>query len=30
MKKAIFIPARRNSTRLKDKLLLEVKGKPVI
>lgn len=30
MKKAIFIPARRGSTRLKDKLLLSVKGKPVI
>lgn len=30
MKKAIFIPARRGSTRLKDKLLLPVKDKPVI
>ena len=30
MKKAIVIPARKGSTRLKDKLLLPVNGKPVI
>ncbi|MEZ0323479.1 MAG: 3-deoxy-manno-octulosonate cytidylyltransferase [Hydrogenothermaceae bacterium] len=30
MKTAIVIPARRGSTRLKDKLLLKVKDKPVI
>lgn len=30
MRKAIFIPARRGSTRLKDKLLLKVKNKPII
>jgi CMP-2-keto-3-deoxyoctulosonic acid synthetase len=30
MKKAIVIPARKGSTRLKDKLLLSVNGKPVI
>lgn len=30
MKKAIVIPARKGSTRLKDKLLLPVNGKPII
>ncbi|MEJ5173666.1 MAG: NTP transferase domain-containing protein, partial [Hydrogenothermaceae bacterium] len=30
MKTAIVIPARRGSTRLKDKLLLKVKDKPII
>jgi len=30
MRKAIVIPARKGSTRLKDKLLLPVNGKPVI
>ncbi|GAB6071908.1 3-deoxy-manno-octulosonate cytidylyltransferase [Venenivibrio stagnispumantis] len=30
MKSCIIIPARKNSTRLKDKLLLKVKDKPII